>query len=477
MAKIVNISFKLGKVPDLLKTAKVCPIFKDGCKKSFENYRPISILPSFSKIFERLVYNRLYKYIDKHCILSPKQYGFRAGHSTNMALLDFYDRVSSSIEDKLFTIGVFIDLKKAFDTIDHQILLKKLYHYGIRGVAYDWFESYLAGRQQYVTINNITSSLRPVVCGVPQGSILGPLLFILYINDIVNCSKTLFFTLFADDTNLLFSGKDLRVLFQNLNIELEKLSCWFRANKLSLNVKKSNFIIFGRKKLSVAVCNLDLVLDGSKLEQVTSTKFLGVYIDDKLNWNLQVSKLSKKISKSLGIIRKVSHRLTSETLGMLYNSMILPHLSYCLMVWGGTSKKNIETLLKLQKRAVRIISKSRYRDHSDPLFYNLKFLKLFDLYKQQIVVFVYKQKYSTFTGETKGVYPTFVFPDVDQTHSTRNTMRRIVIPGCKTEIRKKGIACSGPRIWNSIPVDIRNSVYLSEFKRLTKSYLLQQYLE
>ena len=224
IAAIINSSLDSGIFPDILKVAKVCPIFKNGDKSDFQNYRPISVLPSFSKIFEKVVQSRLLSYLHLNNILCSNQFGFRKNHSTYMALIELYDKISLAIDKNEYSIGIFIDLSKAFDTLDHNILLKKLYHYGIRGKAWDWFNSYLCNRKQCVCLNGIMSDYKLVTHGVPQGSILGPLLFILYINDIVNCSKYLLFILFADDTNLFFSCKDIRHLFNTVNSELDKLS-------------------------------------------------------------------------------------------------------------------------------------------------------------------------------------------------------------------------------------------------------------
>ncbi len=239
MAAVVNCSFRNGSFPDELKIAKVCPIFKNGSTNLFSNYRPISLLPSFSKIFEKLMYCRLDSYITSKNILTSSQYGFRQKHSTYMALLDMYNKLSSAIDNRDFAIGIFIDLSKAFDTINHKILLSKLQYYGIRGVPLLWFDSYLTNRKQYVYYNNVSSSKSDIKCGVPQGSILGPLLFLLYINDIVKSSSILQFIIFADDTNLFFSSKNFIDLARTVNAELVKLSDWFCANKLSLNVKKN----------------------------------------------------------------------------------------------------------------------------------------------------------------------------------------------------------------------------------------------
>ena len=222
----------------MFKVAKVCPVFKNGDKNQFCNYRPISILPSFSKIFEKAVFNRLTSFIENKKMLTSQQYGFRKQYSTYMALLDMYDNVSTAVDRNEFSLGIFIDLSKAFDTLNHEILLNKLQFYGVRGLTFKWFESYVNNRQQCVVYNNVYSNYKIIDCGVPQGSILGPLLFILYINDIVTCSDILNFILFADDINIFYSHKDALTLITTVNTELIKLSDWLRGNKLLLNVLK-----------------------------------------------------------------------------------------------------------------------------------------------------------------------------------------------------------------------------------------------
>jgi len=297
ISQLINYSFITGNFPDPLKIAKVSPIFKTGEKTCAANYRPISILPSFSKIFEKAVFNRFTVFLERNNILIKNQYGFRQNHSTYMAILEMYDKISAAIDDGEFAVGIFLDLSKAFDTLDHDILIAKLDYYGVRGVALDWFKSYLHCRKQYVLLNGQSSTMSSVVCGVPQGSILGPLLFILYINDIVNCSDILHFILFADDTNLFYSHKDLAELFLIVNWELSKLSEWFRANKLSLNAIKSNFILFGHKRMPQNCADVNLFLDGNRLERVTSTKFLGVFLDEKLKWTQHLNHVAIKLAR------------------------------------------------------------------------------------------------------------------------------------------------------------------------------------
>ena len=237
---ICNLSLKTSCFPDQLKIAKVIPLFKADDPRIFSNYRPVSVLPVISKILGRIMYNRLVEYLNKNNIIYSKQFGFRKSHSSAMALMLLVDKISKALEDGEFAVGIFIDFSKAFDTINFNILFNKLYHYGIRGSELNWFISYLSNRKQYVYYNNQCSSLGNIACGVPQGSILGPLLFLIYVNDLAYVSDYLYMIMFADDTNALDSDKDLNVLEQRCNDEMVKIVDWVNANKLSLNVKKTN---------------------------------------------------------------------------------------------------------------------------------------------------------------------------------------------------------------------------------------------
>ena len=235
LTHIINLSIQHGIVPDEMKIARVIPIFKSDDQSLFTNYRPISVLPSFSKFFERVIYNRLMQYLTNFNILCSNQYSFRKNHSTALTLIDLHDKISTAFDRGEFSVGILLDLSKAFDTANI-ILFDKLEHYGIRGLALDWIRSYFSNRKQYVVYNGHRSLRNEISCGVPQGSILGPLFFFLYINDINNASNLLNLILFADDTNVFMSHKDLNYLSDILNLEMDKLSIWFKANKLSLNL-------------------------------------------------------------------------------------------------------------------------------------------------------------------------------------------------------------------------------------------------
>ena len=298
---IYNWSFSSGTVPNKLKIAQVIPIYKKGSTTDLSNYRPISLLFIFSKLLEKLMYTRLINFFEKNDVLFHGQFGFRANHSTTQALILITDKIQKAIEEKLFSCGVFLDLSKAFDTVDHSILINKLQHYGIRGITNKWFNSYLDDRKQFVSVGTIKSDLNDIVCGVPQGSVLGPLLFLVYINDFNNSSDLLDFHLFADDSNLFYAHKNLRSLEEHLNQQLINIHNWLCVNKLSLNVDKSHFVIFHpvQKVVDYAI---NLSINNKYLIEKKSYKYLGVIIDSNLNWKEHINELCKKISRGIGIL-------------------------------------------------------------------------------------------------------------------------------------------------------------------------------
>ena len=241
---LFNASFSTGIVPSSLKLANVIPVYKKDSQFCLCNYRPISLLSIFNKLLEKLICCRLLDFLEKEKIFYDKQFGFRTKHSTDHAVLSIIDKIQRAIDDRDFSCGIFLDLSKAFDTVDHTILIKKLECYGIRGNAKNWFTSYLSNRQQTVTVNKITSNPTTISCGIPQGSVLGPVLFLLYINDFNQSSDLFDFHLFADDANLFYRHKSLSILESDINNELVNINTWLCANKLSLNIKKSNFVLF-----------------------------------------------------------------------------------------------------------------------------------------------------------------------------------------------------------------------------------------
>ena len=327
---------------------------------------------------EKLVYKRLISFINDHNLLYNKQFGFRSQHSSELAILLITDRIQRAFEKGLYGAGIFLDLSKAFDTVNHHLLLQKLEHYGIRDLALNWFNSYLTKRKQYVSLGNVKSDLLEISCGVPQGSVLGPLLFLLYINDFSNSSKKLDFHIFADDSNLFYTEKCLLSLEREINSELISIHNWLIANKLVLNIEKSNVVIFHppQKKLSY---NINVSINNKSIEIVRNTKYLGVFIDSNLNWKDQVTYLAKKIRRNIAVLSKLRHFVNSKILTNLYYSLIYPFLIYGIVAWGNTYSTTTRPLFIFQKKALRIINNSRYDDHTGPIFKAKKILKLEDL--------------------------------------------------------------------------------------------------
>ena len=473
LSVLINESFLTGIFPEQLKIAKVIPIFKKGLKTKKSNYRPISLLSNFSKIFEKVMQKRLNNFLEICEVLFCMQFGFRSGHSTDHALITLTESIKSTLDNNKFGCGIFIDLQKAFDTVNHEILLSKLEYYGIRGIALKWFQSYLSHRKQFVSVNGFSSSLCDITCGVPQGSVLGPLLFLIYINDLPNSSKLLSFFLFADDTNIYFEADDLTSLTNTINRELSKVKTWLDCNKLALNIDKTNFVLFHspRKKLPDIV----ILKFGKKRIQMTKyVKFLGVLLDEHLTWKYHINELSKKLSKSCGIFFKIRHYVPLSTLICLYNSLFSSFLNYGITTWGLTYQSYLNPLFLLQKKILRCINFQPLSAPSALIFLSLKILKVEDLLHLNILTFVYK----SINKLSPSCFHNYFTPNSSvHRFGTRQATRGDLFKSFKntTVYGLQTIQVFGSKLWNTLPLFIRVASSVSVFRSKLKTYFIDSY--
>jgi hypothetical protein len=388
LALIINQSFITGIFPSKLKIARILPLFKKENEQLLTNYRPISLLPVISKIFERVMFTQLHTYFKTNDLFCKNQYGFLQGLSTELAAMELTDRIIKDMDAGKIPLNIYIDLSKAFDTLDHSILVQKLKFYGVNGSALNLFKSYLKNRKQYVDWDEHNSDFMDISTGVPQGSILGPLLFIIYINDIPNSTEKFHLIMYADDTTMYIpidnTSLSSQELTTTLNNEMGNISDWFKVNKLALNEKKTKYMLFGMPQREIKSINLKI--DEKQIEMVKQFNFLGLELDNNMNWSCHINKIATKISKSIGIMNKVKYILPQHILLMLYNTLILPHLNYCLLTWGTQTTR----MFKLQKKAMRILNLSKYNAHTEPIFKMLRILKLEELYKYRMMKFYYK---------------------------------------------------------------------------------------
>ena len=476
LCEIISLSFSQGIFPEELKISKVIPIFKSGSSEDVNNYRPISLLSIFDKIIEKLMHKRLYDFLQENNILTTAQFGFQKNMSTSLAIIEITERIRRSMEDKKVGCGLFVDLSKAFDTINHKILISKMEHYGIRGTPLKWFTSYLNNRKQYTFLNGFSSTIELITCGVPQGSVLGPLLFLLYINDLPNISKKLDFFLFADDTNIYFEANTFSELEKKMNKELKKLYTWLIVNRLALNISKTNFIVFHPKNKEKT--RITIRINKYTIQEKDEIKYLGVILDASLSWKQQIDKLIRKLNKATAMMYKARPYINKRTMLTLYYSLIYSHLNYATEVWGDASKTSINRILTIQKRIVRMISfeDTRLEDfslpESNPLFKSLKLLKIGNIYKMKTLIFVYKCLNNTFSGQfgnwfhkTSNTY----------SHNTRSSANQnLVLPRARTtNYGIKSIKFQGVKLWNELPLDFKILPNNSSFSIKIKTLLSQ----
>ena len=489
LSHLFSLSVSTGVFPSKLKTSKTIPIFKAGDHTSCDNYCPIYLLSSLSKILEKIVANSLVNHLEINNLLYDNQYGFLRGRSTLHNITKLTSKISQDLNDKKFVIGIFLDLKKAFDTVSHDILLSKLKKLGISGTPLKWFTSYLSNRTQFTEIRGCKSNELAIDISVLQGSILGPILFLCFINDL-HLATWLLTLLFADDTAVIDSDTDLPTLIKRVNCEIQKIANWFRTNKMSVNVSKTKYIIFRPRGQKITL-NLDengILFNSNEIGQPEDPnkifklgriyndhpdknertyKFLGVHLDEFLSFDTHCEIISNKLARSNFILSRVKNILPTKSLKTLYFALVHPHLLYCLPIYSCTTQKKPKKNLQNAQKTIRIITKSKNNAPPFPLFSELKILPLELLISfscGQLTHSIY-HKYAP-----KSLHNLWITNDQrENNHDLRNA-HQLHIPFARTDHVKRLPYFSFPKMWNDLP-DFKLTSNATTFKIALKYYL------
>ncbi|XP_026728807.1 uncharacterized protein LOC113494593 [Trichoplusia ni] len=461
---IINLSFEQGCFPDRLKLSLIKPLHKKGTKSDVNNYRPIALTPILSKIFEKIMYKRLLKYLDKFEILVPQQYGFRQNKSTTMAIFTLVKNILENMNTKKPSCALFLDLSKAFDLVDHNRLIEKLEKYGVRGPAKKWFQSYLSNRQQITRLaklNKVTNTIedfdsvpRTNSCGVPQGSILGPLLFLVYINDLPQ-SISHQCVLFADDTTIIIKSNQPQNLSSQVNKALGEIIKWLDTNKLKINISKTNVIYF--KTWKSKPIQLNVSYNTSVIEQIHCSKFLGITVDEHITWKTHIENVCVKINRFVFALRKITCITSMQTALMVYHAYVCSVIRYGIIVWGNSS--DISRVFIAQKKCVRAMFNIDWCDTCKPAFQSNNLLTVPCIYIYEISKFVKNN-------------PQF-FVSNNNINKRKATHLEFQLPIPRLELFRRSCIYMGPLIYNSLPKTI-TGLPPNKFCVMLREWLCQQ---
>ena len=475
LSDLINASFIKSTFPDCLKHAKIIPIHKAGAKFLPKNYRSISLLKNMSKILEILMNNRLVNFLESYNIIIKEQFGFLKHHSTENALTALTDDIYENLDNKKMALSIFIDLKKAFDTVSHDILFSKLENNGIRGNTLKWFKSYLKNRTQSTEANNILSNEIPITWGLPQGGNLSPILYLIYVNDIIHYSdnRNGNLILFADDTSITFYHENIEQLYSIANNELSKLNKWFESLKLSMNLLKTKYMVFSSQKKKSDNPTRKIKLGITDIEKTEVYKYLGCFISSNMKWNEHISYLKTKVSKLVPMLYRIRFKLTIRNKIMLYNSIIKPHLQYAIGVYCKTSEQNMNVLQRLQNKTLKVLFYKRRNENIDTLYREHKILNMKDLAKFQTLQPIHNYLKQGSKTPVKIAENLRKFNWTNNRSNLRNhynftTMR------CRTELGKKH-SYTNTSQWNSLPNELKVINSTSLFKSKLKKYFTSLY--
>ena len=472
LTHIFNLVLSKGKYPDLLKVAKVIPIYKKGDSTLPENYRPISLLSCFNKLLEKMIEKRIKNFLLQNNSLYDYQFGFRTGYSTSQALLEISHTIYSQLNNNNNILGLYLDLKKAFDTVDHTILLQKLSHYGIRGNAHALMKSYLLNRKQTMYVNRVYSGQKNITTGVPQGSVLGPLLFLIYVNDIQTADPGCSMRLFADDTNVFIHDKNCMNLTIKASQTISNLQKWFNINKLTLHLGKTNYTVFHCKRDHNKCCPDHFYVNQTKICRASSVKYLGVLIDEDLSWKDHIQDLTNKLVKYTSIFFHIREKIPPAVALQMYYGLVYSRLSYGIEIYGMAKSSTISPLQVMQNRLLKILTFKHRRFPTNSLYQELEILKVSDIHNLRLYVMIYKYV----TGKLPEIFNN-IFQDSESQPGTINTRNNSLFNVTRQNniYGKLMLNNYGFNLWQRIPISIKQSTTLSSFKSAVKKYLMEQY--
>ena len=465
---IYNHYIELGEYPDAMKIAKVIPIYKKEIRSLPENYRPISLLSVFDKIFERLICHKLVDFLEKKNILYKFQFGFRKSHSTTLALIELTDNIRQLIDEGNIVLSLFVDFTKAFDTVDHEILLEKIQHYGIRGHSHNFFKSYLTNRSQFTCVNGSQSEIGKITCGVPQGSVLGPILFLIYINDLYRCVDECTTRLFADDTCLTIFSKQPHQLKQLAQTQFNKFSHWCECNKLTINYGKTHYIVFHAKNKKIPT-ELDTIKINHKIvKRKKFKKYLGIIIDEKLTWNEHITYVYKSLLKYYGIFNQIKSFVNKKIIRQLYFAFICSKIKYGIEVYGSCSKEHLHRLQVIQSGLLKMFLRLDRRTDTDLLHKSIRLLRVDDIYRQQLIMFtnncLLKRLPHTFDNYFEHRISQYDLRDLG-----------LQVSYGRTNYGLSKVKNTAARLWNSLPTELTEKKTQLNFRKHIATYYISKY--
>nr|CAH7713322.1 unnamed protein product [Callosobruchus chinensis] len=464
LTKLINNVIATGIFPNELKTSKISPVFKEGSKKDVDNYRPISVLSIFSKIVEKLMKKRMLQYISDTHHVDEYQYGFLRNSSTLSTAVDFINEVSKTLDNRMIAVVVYIDLKKAFDVVSFDILVNKLKKIGFTGEMLNLIRTFIEGRKQFVSLDNVASEIKSNSYGVPQGSVLGPLLYSLYVLSLKNVKlKARYFT-FADDTVLVYTGINENELCMEINSDLQKYVDWLYGNKLKININKTKYMVFKQKNKQVQ--NINIYINNTPLEQVSKIKYLGLVVDDKLSWTQHINKINDKIVAMISIIFKCRNYLTKRTKGMIYNAFFVSHFRYLLPVWGTCSKTNFDKVQILQNKVLKVLYNYERLTNSNKLYTELHTFNLSALLQIEQCKLIFK-----ILNKQQKSNTVLILSNQVHNYETR-IINNIYQINTRTNLGVYNPIVSASKAFNSLPRDIKNIKKFSAFVTKLKKHFL-----